>query len=117
VKRTSKRVSTPAADHVFAAYRARMTIRVVMPRTIPCAQANSVMWRAWQRGYSSRAVMSVTLPGWMAVEFLVEVDSEALELAAFEIELDDALGTFTVRRGLRTTPLEFSGTGVWTEED
>jgi hypothetical protein len=73
------------------------------------------MWSAWTKGYASRAVMSVTPTGWMALEFLVELDEEPAELVAFEIELDDALGSITVLRGLRRVPVRFAGTGVWAE--
>jgi hypothetical protein len=63
--------------------------------------------------------MTQSPSGWMGVEFLLIVDDaepEALEaLEAFEIELDDALARITVRRGFRTSPAQFSGTGAWTE--
>ena len=67
------------------------------------------MWCAWKRGYSSRAVTSVEPPGWLRVEFFVEVDGvDPSVLEAFEIELDDTLQSKKVKA-------TFTGTGAWTE--
>jgi hypothetical protein len=77
-----------------------MSVRVVMPRQVPRAGSQRVMWRMWNFwGYSCRpAPGGDAKPGWVVLEFWIEAPSACVDvLPSYEWELDEALLSGKIR--------------------
>ncbi|MFD1720457.1 hypothetical protein [Amnibacterium endophyticum] len=88
-----------------------MSYRVVIPRSIPFADANRVQQAVWKRGYSTRlAGRDTTDPKRQIVEFLRLVDElpDPGEVGGLANDLESVLSS-------KRVDSDFAGTGAWLE--
>jgi hypothetical protein len=88
-----------------------MTYRVVIPRSIPLADANRVQREVWRRGYSTRlAGRDTTRPGHQVIEFLrlVEELPEPADVPEMAQELERLLSGERINAAIL-------GRGGWVE--
>ena len=101
----------PPAARAYALVSRTTCSSVVIPRSIPFAEANRVQQAVWKRGYSTRlAGRDQADPGSQVVEFLQIVDElpDPSEVAGLEQRLEAVLTGKRVQT-------EFAGSGAWLE--